>query len=140
MTRKGPAKSADAQFGAGRLDVARAFLKTARALADSLGEKEIANPVFSLIVHAAIAYADALTAKTAGMVNTQDHAAAPKLLRAALRDRLPSEQERRFVRILAEKTEAEYGVRVTRGAEAARLLADLEKFAAWVEIEMARRR
>jgi len=91
-------------------------------------------------VHAAIAYTDALTAKVAGYVNTQNHTAASKSLRAALRDRLPNEQERRLVRILGEKAEAEYGVRPLRGSDAARLLRDLEKFVSWAEEELARTR
>jgi hypothetical protein len=61
-------------------------------------------------------------------------------LRAALRDRLPNEHERRLARILAEKTETEYGVHAARAADALRLLADLEKFASWAEEELARPR
>ncbi len=140
MTRKGPAKSADAQFGAGRLELAKAYLKAARIAVESVGANDVANPAVSLIVHTAIAYTDALTAKAAGYVNTQDRLAATKSLRTALLDRLPKEQERRLARILAEKTEAEYGVRVTRGTAAARLLGDLEKFAAWSELEFVRLR
>ena len=47
-----------------------------------------ANPIVSQIVNAAIAYTDVLTATFAGKVNQQDHSAARKALRAALRNRL----------------------------------------------------
>jgi hypothetical protein len=138
MTRKGTTKSADRQFGGGRHDLAKAYVEAARLAVEAVSDNQVANPAVSLIVHAAIAYADALTAKAAGFVNTQDHTAATKSLRAALRDRLPQEQERRFARIIAEKAEAEYGVRAIRGLDAARLLGDLQKFAAWCEDELKR--
>lgn len=140
MTRKGPSKAADKGFGAGRFAMARAFLKAAQNEAELTDDGDICNPIISLIVHAAIAYADALTAKFAGRVNQQDHSGATKSLRAALGNRLPSEQERRLARILGEKDAAEYGPRIKRKSEAARLLADLEKFAAWVELELTRAR
>jgi len=140
MTRKGPSKAADKGFGAGRLAMARAFLKAARNEAELTDDSDICNPIISLIVHAAIAYADALTAKFAGRVNQQDHSGATKSLRAALGNRLPSEQERRLARILGEKDAAEYGPRIKRKSEAAKLLADLEKFAAWAELELTRAR
>jgi hypothetical protein len=64
--------------------MAKAFLKAAKNEAELTGDSDICNPIISLIVHAAIAYADALTAKTAGRVSRQDHSAAAKSLRAAL--------------------------------------------------------
>lgn len=140
MTRKGPSKAADKGFGAGRFAMARAFLKAAQNEAGLTDDDEICNPIISLIVHSAIAYADALTAKFAGRVDQQDHSGATKSLRAALGNRLPSEQERRLARLLGEKDAAEYGPRIKRKSEAARLLADLEKFAAWVELELTRAR
>jgi hypothetical protein len=91
------------------------------------------NPIVSHAVTAAIAYADALTARRAGIVNRQDHAAAPKLLRDVLREALPKEQEVRYRRILAEKDTAQYGVRPGRIDHALKLLADLEPFAHWAE-------
>ena len=140
MTRKGPSKAADKGFGDGRLGMAKAFLKAAQNETELAHDSEICNPIISLIVHSAIAYADALTAKFAGRVNQQDHSGATKSLRAALGNRLPSEQERRLARILGEKDAAEYGPRIKRKSEAAKLLADLEKFAAWADLELTRAR
>jgi hypothetical protein len=138
MTRKGPSKAVDRTFGDGRLQMAKAFLKAARNEAELAGDGDIANPIIVQVVNAAIAYTDALTARFSGRVNQQDHAAAVKALRAALGKRFPDEQERRLARILGEKDAAQYGARMKRKPEAARLLADLEKFAAWAEVEMKR--
>jgi len=138
MTRKGPSKPVDRAFGDGRLQMAKAFLKAAQNEAELAGDADIANPIVVQIVNAAIAYTDALTARFSGRVNQQDHAAAVKALRAALGKRFPGEQERRLARILSEKDAAQYGARMKRKSEATRLLADLEKFAAWAELEMKR--
>jgi hypothetical protein len=139
MTRKGPSKAAvDKAFGDGRLQMARAFLKAAQNEAELADDADIANPIIVQVVNAAIAYTDALTTRFAGRVNQQDHTAAVKALRAALGKRFPNEQERRLARILGEKDAAQYGARMKRKSEAARLLADLEKFAAWAELEMRR--
>lgn len=91
------------------------------------------NPIISQIVLAAIAYGDSLTAKRAHVVNQQDHAAAPRLLREVLQDTLPEAQERRYRRILGFKDEVQYGAKAARLEEATRLLADLESFAQWAE-------
>ncbi|WP_119304436.1 hypothetical protein [Dongia deserti] len=140
MTRKGPSKSADKTFADGRLKVARAFMKAAQTEAALAEEADIANPIVSQTVQAAIAYTDALTASVAGQVNQQDHAGAVKALRSALGKRLPGEQERRLARILGEKDAAQYSARPKRISEARRLLADLESYAAWAELELARTR
>jgi hypothetical protein len=138
MTRKGSSKAADEAFGGGRLEIAKAFLKAAQNESELITDGDVGNPIISLIVHSAIAYADALTAKFAGRVNQQDHSGAAKALRAALGNRLPNDQERRLVRILSEKDAGQYGARVKRKPEAVRLLADLQKFAAWAELELTR--
>jgi hypothetical protein len=96
-----------------------------------------ANPITLQVVTAAIAYADALTARFGGTINRKDHAAAPRTLRAVLGNRLPRVQERRLARIIEHKDEAQYGARTGRLGEAAALLAELEDFAAWAEATIA---
>jgi hypothetical protein len=83
VTRTGSAKAADKNFAQGRLTLARAYLKAAQDEAARAEEDSIGNPIISQIVHAAIGYADALTAKFAGRVNQQDHGGAVKILRDA---------------------------------------------------------
>jgi len=89
-------------------------------------------------VNAAIAFGDAITAKHGGVVNTQDHAGAPRLLREVLRERLPSEHETRFRKILAEKDAAQYGARPLSLATARQRLLDLERIAVWAVDELDR--
>jgi hypothetical protein len=72
-------------------------------------------------------------------VNQKDHAAAVKTLRDCLGNRLPAAQETRLRRILGEKEEIQYGMRLKTSAEAAHMLAQLEEFAAWAEAEFERR-
>lgn len=103
MTRISSTRSVGPDFWEGRLRQARSFQSAAEdavALAD-VGENM--TPAMSNMVLAAIAYADAITAKRRGIVNTQDHGAAPKLLRDTLGNALPTAQEGRYRRLLAHK-------------------------------------
>jgi len=136
VTRSPRGKAVEGPFWHGRLENARAFLQSARELADLAETGRSANPIVSLIVSAAIAYADALAASVRGTVSQDDHDAAPRMLRAALGNRLPAVQEKRFTRILREKDSAQYGARLGRLDRARELLAELEALAAWVETEL----
>jgi len=91
------------------------------------------NGAITLMITAAIAYADAVTAKTKGVVNTQDHASAPRLLREVLGNKLPERQEKFYRRLLGRKDEVNYGARSTTLDEAQRLLAELDEFAQYSE-------
>lgn len=133
MTRTGPTKGAARGDSDLRLEKARAFRDAARDGFGLLEEGQIADPIVSNIVLSAIAYADALTARYAGKINKQNHAAARKLLRDALGKELPREQETRFSRMLGHKDETQYGTRSKRRDEADLLLKDLERFAAFAE-------
>jgi len=84
-------------------------------------------------VAGAIAYADAITAKRKGVINKQDHAAAPRWLREALGNALPERQEKFYRRLLGRKDEVNYGARSTSLDEAQRLLLELDAFAEWAE-------
>ncbi len=133
MTGKSPRKRVDALFWQGRLRAARSFLEAAQQAVLLAEPGQNGNPAISQIVLAAIAYGDGLTAKRALVINQQDHAAAPRLLRDVLRDTLPEAQERRYRRILGFKDEVQYGARTASMDEARRLLAELENFARWAE-------
>nr|WP_319382367.1 hypothetical protein [uncultured Roseibium sp.] len=136
MTRTGSAKSVDQQFGNGRLQIARSYLEAARKAIEFAEIDEIGNPVMSQIVHAAIGYTDALTAKYAGKINRGDHSAALKTLRDALGNRLPKSQANKLRNILDHKDEVQYGVRLKPLAEAESLFNKLVDFAAWAEEEL----
>ncbi len=94
----------------------------------------------SQIVIAAIAFADALTAKYSGLANQQNHATAVKAIRDALGNRFPKAQETRLRNILSEKDEVQYGTRFKTIGEASKLLNQLESFAEWAEAEFNRPR
>jgi hypothetical protein len=95
MTSRGPRKPVDAGHSSARLLQAREFHESARSLV-TLGRSKSYNGAITLMVTAAIAYSDALTAKAKGVVNKQDHQNAPKLLREVLGNRLPDKQEKFF--------------------------------------------
>lgn len=136
MTGKGTVRKADARAAQGRLENARAFKAAAENTVAALRGSDNANPAISLIVHAAIAYADAVTAKFAGYISSAEHGAAPKALRHALGKRLPTEQERRFGKLIGEKNESEYGARIGKASDARELFEQLERFAKWAEQEL----
>jgi ABC-type enterochelin transport system ATPase subunit len=113
--------------------VARAFKKAAQDALDLADGGQNAAPILSHIVNAAIAYTDYITATRAGVVNSQDHAAATRLLREVLRQELPDAQEQCLRRILGMKDAAQYGARVISLEVARQRMQDIEKFAAWAE-------
>lgn len=133
MTGKSPRKKVDALQWQGRWRMAQVYLDAARQ-AHLLAEPgQNCNPVISQIVLSAIAVGDSLTAKRAQVVNQQDHAQAPRLLRDVLGNLLPDAQERRYRRILSFKDEVQYGTRQASREEAGRLLEDLEELARWAQ-------
>lgn len=87
------------------------------------------TPIASPAILAAIACADALPAKRAQAVSQQDHAAAPRLLREVLGNRLTETQERRPRRLLSRKDEVQYGARAITLDVARQMLEDLDGFA-----------
>jgi hypothetical protein len=133
MTRQGPRKKVDVDFWEGRLRAGKDFLLAAQNAMVLVEPGQNTNPAISLIVSSAIAFADALTARKAQVVNQQDHAAAATLLRDVLRNTLPEAQEKRYRRILGYKDQAQYGARTSSVEQAERLLRDLEEFAVWAE-------
>lgn len=137
MTARTPRRSVAADFWQARRRQARAFLQAAQQAVLLAERGQSCNPAISQMVFAAIAYGDCLTARRAQVVNQQDHAAAPRLLRDVLRDSLPDAQERRYRRILGYKDEVQYGVRAATLNEAKRLLSELEAFCQWAEEQLA---
>jgi hypothetical protein len=132
MTNQGPRKAVDAAHSSARRLQAREFHESARSLV-TLGQNKSYNGAVTLMVTAAIAYADAVIARAKGFVNKQDHQNAPKRLREVLGNRLPDKHEKCFRRLLGRKDEVNYGARSTMLEEAERLLAELDEFAAWAE-------
>jgi hypothetical protein len=84
MTRRGPRKRVDDRYWIGRRDSARDFHSAARVAMDVARSSDNCAPAVSNMVNAAIAYADAIAASKLGVVNQQDHQAAPRLRLRAL--------------------------------------------------------
>jgi hypothetical protein len=137
VTRAAPRKRVDAGFSTGRLRNARDFRKAAEEALVLAEDGQNAAPIVSNIVNAAIAYGDAITARLGGVVNAQDHQAAPHLLRELLKADLPRDLETRFRRILGEKDASQYRARQLPLAQARKRMQDLEKFADWAEDQLA---
>lgn len=136
MVRTGSTKKKDAAYVSGRLAVARAYLKEARNSNEWADPGDIGNPSISAVIHCAIAYADALTAKYRGEINQGDHGAVVKLLRAALGNELPNRQESNLKALLEQKDEVQYGSRSKTRDDAERALERLEEFVAWAEAQL----
>ncbi len=133
VPRIGAARTADSGEWRGRLGNARAFHRAAEQLLVNHPQGANGNPVIVLIVHAAIAYADALTAFGGGKINQKNHAQLPKLVATALGPRSNEEQVKRLGRILGEKDAASYGARVGRMEHPTNLYEQLDRFARWAE-------
>jgi hypothetical protein len=138
MTRTGSSRHVADDFWRGRLASGRGFHEAARTLLTLAEPAQDSNPTIVQIVSAAIAYADAVTARRVGAVNQQDHRAAGALLRNAVGNRLPSSQLANLTDIVAQKDAASYGARAGTRAQAERLLERLDQFAAWAEDELSR--
>lgn len=139
MNRKTPSRQVESSDAEARLRIARAYLKSARDGMDLAEKGDVANPIMSDVVLAAIGFADALTAGAMGRVNKQDHRAVVELLSAALGKRFPAAQKTHLNRILGTKDEVQYGASIKTTDDAHALLDHLERFAAWAEQELTRR-
>lgn len=136
MTRQAPRKKVPPDFWESRRRAGRDFLKAAQdglAIADP---GDSGAPVMSNVILAAIAYADALTAKRANVINSEDHNAAPRLLRDVLKQALPPSKEKRFVDTLKNKSVIQYGAKSFSQAEAEKFLLHFENFATWAEEQL----
>ena len=133
MTRGGRQRKVSSDEWRGRLDNARAFLQSAHdllALAEAGGN---GNPIMSQAINAAVAYADALTIRAAGIHNTGAHQNVPLALRQALGERADADQVQRLGRIIARKDATQYGHRHAGIDEARPLVEQCGRFAAWAE-------
>jgi hypothetical protein len=136
MNRQSTRRAVDHDFWMGRRQAARDYLKSAEDAVTLADAGANLAPAVSQMVLSAIAYSDAITAKRAQVVNSQDHAAAPKLLREILGNQLPNRQHGHYKRLLGEKDMVQYGVRLVLHRQAVALLDDLKEFAAWVEEQL----
>ena len=138
MARPGKGKRVPTAEWQGRFDAGRSFRQAAQRLLDLSEESGAGNPIIAQAVLAAIAYADAVTAKFGRFQNTADHSALPRTVRAVLGNRFPQTQATRLSRLLAWKDESQYGHRMASVREARDVMEQLERFADWAEQELIR--
>jgi hypothetical protein len=139
MVKAPPSRPVEPGDAGGRLRNARDFKRDAEELIALRDDDDNANGVITLIVNAAIAYADALTGKYVGFVNQQDHKTVTTGLIRALGQRADKSQLKRLSTILGQKDASSYGPRRSPRQKAQDLLDQLDRFAFWVEEEMERR-
>ena len=113
--------------------VAIGLLKTARDL-DTMAELKYGNGLAIIAIHAAIAYADALSIAYRALKSTDgNHRRAADVLANALGNRAVQEQIDRLSGILDSKTHVSYSGNFYTLEDGRRLLKEVEKFAEWAE-------
>jgi len=122
----------------GRARNARDYLASAKNELELAEEGANGNPIMSLIVLSAIAFADALTIKYGGIQNTRDHAVIVKTMKRALGNQVDQEQLKRLGHIVTKKPAAQYDFRISTIEEARSLFAQLIRFSRWAETELSR--
>lgn len=121
----------------GRLKNARDQLRSAHHLLDLAAADTNGNPAMSAALLGVIAYADALSIKSAGIQNSDDHGQLPRALQRALGERLPNDQRERLGRLLSQKNEIQYTHRSTTLKEAKTFMEQADRFARWAEQMLA---
>lgn len=122
----------------GRRDAGRAHLKTARNALAVADEGDDGRLIVQGAILSAIAFADALTIRVAGIRNGTDHQRLPDTVRHALGNRVPKGELTRLSRLLKRKDDSAYGHRALALAEARAAVVQAELFAAWAESELVR--
>jgi hypothetical protein len=103
-------------------------------------EHDYWNAAGLLIVHAAIAYADAVSIRLAGVKSTSDnhHDAVQLLAEAAAREKDRDRALGHFKRIIEEKSRVSYSGEAFRRAEIDALETHAERFRGWCEAVLGR--
>lgn len=110
-------------------------MKSASDLAElAADEDSYGNAIAIVAIHAAIAYADALSIRFGGFKSIEgDHVRAVDALKEALGDRADATAIRRLQRVLAQKDQVSYQGTHYTVADAKRLTAQAQEFATWAE-------
>lgn len=134
MTRKNVRKEVDKTKSLDHLKVAESFAGGAEVAKDF----EYWNAAGILIVHAAIAYADAMCIKYGGVKSQgEDHNQVVALLREILS--VNDENKKAFIqleKIIAHKTSVSYSGDVYDEKDVENLWKNFERFKRWVEINI----
>jgi hypothetical protein len=137
MARQGKVATADGQAWGSRRQEAQAFRKAAEILEGVAVEGQNCNPIIVLVIHAAIAYGDALTARFGGVVNRDKHDDLPRRVKDAMKGRADSTQINRLASLLSDKTPYSYGAKIGRVNDMREMLKQLKRFEQWAEEQLA---
>lgn len=133
MTRLDRVKRVDPSQADGYAELGRRLLHAGRAIVEQ-GDPRHTSALAILSIHAAIAFADAVTIHSAGRKSTSaDHHAAPRLLSATLGDRVPPAIGTALARLVAEKDRFEYQGHLATMREGQSLYAHAERIGAWAD-------
>ena len=139
MMRRTSTKQVESSQAGNYLEKARGFRADAQS-AFELSQDFSTNGLAVMCVHAAIAYADALCIRAAGVKSTSgDHTDSAVLLQDSVRIR--SAEDKLALKdlraILQQKDEVSYTAKLVRREEAKRMLERLASFAQWAESRYA---
>jgi len=133
VTRADRAKRIDPAQADFYAELGRRLMHAGRAIVER-DDTRHASALAILSIHAAIAFADAVTVHVGGRKSTSaDHHAASRLVRATLGPRLSAGVETALSRLVGEKDRFEYQGYLATMREAAVLYAHAEKIGAWAE-------
>lgn len=136
MVRQGKVAIADGQAWGARRQDAQAFRKAAEALEAVAEDGQNCNPIIVLVIHAAIAYGDALTARFGGVVNRDKHDDLPRRVKDAMKGRADAPQISRLASLLSDKTAYSYGAKIGRLNDMREMLKQLKRFEVWAEEQL----
>ncbi|MBY0491357.1 MAG: hypothetical protein K2R93_16050 [Gemmatimonadaceae bacterium] len=136
MVRQGKVAIADGQAWGSRRQDAQAFRKAAETLEAVAEEGQNCNPIIVLIIHAAIAYGDALTARFGGTVNRGNHDDLWRRVKQAMKGRADEPQISRLKDLLGNKTAYSYGAKIGRLNDMREMLKQLKRFELWAEEQL----
>ncbi|MBA2292532.1 MAG: hypothetical protein H0W15_08755 [Gemmatimonadales bacterium] len=135
MTNLPPTKKVDRDQATRYLQSGRTFLAAAKAL-EALAEEDesYGSAIALLAVHAVISHGDALVIAYSGNKSKSgEHRDTVRLLRHALGNRLPDQQEKEMLAVLGAKDAVAYQGKYFPLNEAQAVLAKAAAFGAWAE-------
>lgn len=139
MVRVGSTKHEDRGRATRYRAVGRSLHATARDL-DTMGELKYGNGLAIIVIHAVIAYTDALTVAFREVKSTDgEHVKAADVLVQSLGPRADADQIRRVRRVLSAKTHASHSGSYYTLADGRTLLLELNRFAEWAEDQLTDR-
>lgn len=141
MVSRGRRKTLDASHGDRYRRMGSALIESARVLHDLADEEDrFGNAIGIVVVHAVIAYADALSIAYGGFKSTEgDHAKAVDALQDAMGHQADPAKVRLLRSVISRKDEISYSGTFYRMERARKVFEEAVSFAEWAEDMYVRR-